>query len=265
MTADALPANLKLDLSGRTAVVTGGGGDGLGRGYCLAFSRLGANVVIATRRAETGQPVADEIRELGGEVTLVVTDVGHRDQVEHAVDEAVRIYGGLDIMVHNALGTGLPKRYALEDVTLDWWDTLSRTAVWASYFSAKAAYPHLKRSPHGRLILISSPSGIEGSHNIPIYSPVKAAQRTLVKSLAREWGHDGITVNAIAPVAITGAHKQALAANPVYAERIRGRTALGELGDEKDIAAVVSWLASDSAAYVTGQTIVCDGGGFVGL
>jgi NAD(P)-dependent dehydrogenase (short-subunit alcohol dehydrogenase family) len=113
--------------------------------------------------------------------------------------------------------------------------------------------------------LISSPSGIEGSHNIPIYSPVKAAQRAITKSLAREWGPDGITVNAIAPVAITGSHRQALAINPVYRERITARTALGRLGDERDIAAVVAWLASDASAYVTGQTIVCDGGGFVGL
>jgi NAD(P)-dependent dehydrogenase (short-subunit alcohol dehydrogenase family) len=263
--SDIVPANLKIDLAGRTAVVTGGGGDGLGRGFCIAFASLGANVVIATRRAVTGQPVVDEIRGFGGEACLVVTDVGERSQVEQAVRHAVGKYGALDIMVHNALGGGLPKRYRLEDVTQEWWDTLSRTAVWGSYFSAKAAYPHLAASRHGRFILTSSPSGIEGSHNIPIYSPVKAAQRALAKSLAREWGRDHITVNTVAPVAITGAHKQALAANPVYAERIQGRTAIGQLGDEKEIAAVVAWLASDSAAYVTGQTIVCDGGGFLGL
>jgi NAD(P)-dependent dehydrogenase (short-subunit alcohol dehydrogenase family) len=260
-----LSKNLRIDLSGRTALVTGGGGDGLGRGYCIAFADLGANVVIATRRAVTGQPVIDEIRRRGGEASLIVTDVAERSQVERAVRHAVDTYGALDIMVHNALGGGLPKRYRLEDVTAQWWDILSRTAVWGSYFCAKAAYPQLAASRHGRFILISSPSGIEGSHNIPIYSPVKAAQRALVKSLAREWGRDHVTVNAIAPVAITGTHRTALAANPVYAERIQGRTALGQLGDEKDIAAVVAWLASDSAAYVTGQTIVCDGGGFMGL
>jgi NAD(P)-dependent dehydrogenase (short-subunit alcohol dehydrogenase family) len=263
--SDVLPANLRIDLSGRTALVTGGGGDGLGRGYCIAFADLGANVVIATRRAVTGQPVVDEIRRRGGAASLVVTDVAERSQVEQAVSHAVGEYGALDIMVHNALGGGLPKRYRLEDVTPQWWDILSRTAVWGSYFCAKAAYPQLAASPHGRFILISSPSGIEGSHNVSVYSPVKAAQRALVKSLAREWGRDHVTVNAIAPVAITGSHRKALAANPVYADRIQGRTALGQLGDEKDIAAVVAWLASDSAAYVTGQTIVCDGGGFMGL
>jgi 3-oxoacyl-[acyl-carrier protein] reductase len=260
-----LPANLKLDLSGRTAVVTGGGGDGLGRGYCLAFAQLGANVVIATRRVESGQPVVDEIRDLGGEAMLVVTDVSYRTQVENAVNEAVRTYGGLDIMVHNALGHGLPPKYRLEDVDPRGWDVLSRTAVWASYFSAKAAYPHLRQSSHARLIMVSSPSGMEGSHNIPVYSPAKAAQRAITKSLAREWGPEGITVNGIAPVALTGAHRKALAANPVYEKRIKERTALGELGDESDIAAVVTFLASDAGGYVTGQTIVCDGGGFVGL
>jgi NAD(P)-dependent dehydrogenase (short-subunit alcohol dehydrogenase family) len=265
MTSSTLPANLKIDLSGRTAVVTGGGGDGLGRGYCLAFAELGARVVIATRRVESGQPVVDEIKALGGESMLVVTDVSYRVQVEHAVSEAVRAYGGLDIMVHNALGHGLPSKYRIEDVDPRGWDVMSRTAVWGSYFSAKAAYPHLCESEHARLIMISSPSGIEGSHNTPVYSPAKAAQRALVKSLAREWGPDGIRVNAIAPVALTGAHRKALADNPVYEKRIKGRTSLGELGDERDIAAVVSFLASDAGSYVTGQTIVCDGGGFVGL
>jgi NAD(P)-dependent dehydrogenase (short-subunit alcohol dehydrogenase family) len=265
MSAPTLPPTLRTDLSGRTAVVTGGGGDGLGRGYCLAFAQLGANVVIATRRAESGQPVVDEIEAAGGEATLVVTDVSYRPQVERAVAEAVHRYGGLDIMVHNALGHRLPSKYRIEDVDPRGWDVMSRTVVWGSYFSAQAAYPHLQRSEHGRLIMVSSPSGIEGSHNTPVYSPAKAAQRAITKSLAREWGHDGITVNGIAPVALTGAHRKALADNPVYRERILGRTALGQLGDEADIAAVVCFLASDAAGYVTGQTIVCDGGGFVGL
>lgn len=260
-----MPDNLRLDLTGRTVVVTGGGGDGLGRGYCVACARLGANVVIATRRAETGEPVAKEIEALGGEVSLVITDVNYPDQIHAAVDRAVRTYGGLDVMIHNALDTSLPKRYRLEEVPLEWWTRQSRTAVWASFWCAQAAYPHLRASAHGRYILISSPSGIEGSHNIAIYSPVKAAQRAITKSLAREWGHDGITVNAIAPVAITGTHRKALAQNAVYRERITSRTALGALGDERDIAAVVAWLASDAASYVTGQTIVCDGGGFMGL
>jgi NAD(P)-dependent dehydrogenase (short-subunit alcohol dehydrogenase family) len=260
-----LAANLRIDLSGRTAVVTGGGGDGLGRGYCRAFGQLGARVVVATRRAETGQPVVDEIAAAGGTARLVVTDVNHPSQIDAAVAAAVSSYGGLDIMVHNALDSSLPKRYRLEDVELDWWARQSRTAVWASYWCARAAYPHLRASPAGRYILVSSPSGIEGSHNIPIYSPVKAAQRAITKSLAREWGADRITVNSIAPVAITGTHRRALAENPVYRERITGRTALGALGEASDIAAVVAWLASDAASYVTGQTIVCDGGGFVGL
>src|ERR1043165_9412879 len=125
MSGRPIPANLPIDLTGRTAVVTGGGGDGLGRGYCIAFAQLGANVVIATRRAETGQPVVDEINAFGGEAMLVRTDVSYRVQVEQAVAAAVRRYGGLDVMVHNALGHHMPSKYRIEDVDPRGWDVMS--------------------------------------------------------------------------------------------------------------------------------------------
>jgi 3-oxoacyl-[acyl-carrier protein] reductase len=147
------------------------------------------------------------------------------------------------------------------------WEQNSRTAVWGSYYSAALAFPHLQRAgERGRLILITSPAGIEGSANIPLYAPVKAAQRAMAKSLSREWGSFGITVNCIAPVAETPALAGAFAHNPVLKERIEHRTALGRIGDpERDIGGVAVFLASDDGGYVTGQTIVCDGGSFMGL
>ena len=118
----------------------------------------------------------------------------------------------------------------------------------------------------GRLILITSPSGVEGSANIPLYSPAKAAQRAIVKSLAREWGHHGITANCVAPVAGSPALVSAFAHNPALRDAIEARTPLGRVGDiTSDIGSVALFLASDDAGYVTGQTIVCDGGSFLGL
>jgi NAD(P)-dependent dehydrogenase (short-subunit alcohol dehydrogenase family) len=129
------------------------------------------------------------------------------------------------------------------------------------------AFPHLRDAgARGRLILITSPSGVEGSVNIPIYSPVKAAQRAIAKSLSREWGPLGITVNCIAPVAASPALAGAFEQNPVLEERVTARTSLRRIGDlEGDIGPVAVFLASDDAGYVTGQTIVCDGGSFMGL
>lgn len=251
-------------LQGRTAIVTGAG-QGVGRGIAHAFALQGANVVLAARRAETGEPTAREIRDRGGEALCVVTDVTERSSMEECVATTVDRYGGLEIMVHNAYRGGIPHR--LEEVGVDVWEQNSRTAVWGSYYSAVLAYPHLAAAgANGRLILITSPAGIEGSANIPLYSPVKAAQRGLAKSLSREWGPLGVTVNCVAPVAETPALAGAFAHNPDLKERVEGRTALRRIGDaEHDIGSVAVFLASDDGSYVTGQTIVCDGGSFMGL
>jgi NAD(P)-dependent dehydrogenase (short-subunit alcohol dehydrogenase family) len=194
----------------------------------------------------------------------IETDVTRRGDVEAMVAATVARYGGLDVMVHNAFKGSLGHR--LEDVTAEMWASYSRTAVWATYYCAQLAHPYLKSSSQGRLVLVTSPSAIEGSSTLPIYSPVKAAQRAIVKSLAREWGPDGITVNCIAPVAESPALSAAFAASPDLEQRVTSRTSLGRVGDaEHDIGAVVVWLAGAGAGYVTGQTIVCDGGSFIGL
>ncbi|MEX0666548.1 MAG: SDR family oxidoreductase [Acidimicrobiia bacterium] len=251
-------------LTGRTAIVTGAG-QGVGLGIAHAFAAAGANVVIAARRAETGEPAADEIRARGGEATCIVTDVTSRTEVAACVAKTVERYGALEIMVHNAFRGGTPHR--LEEVGLDLWEDNSRTAVWGSFYSAVLAYPHLRDAgAKGRFILLTSPAGVEGSVNIPLYSAVKAAQRAMTKSLSKEWGPRGVTVNAIAPVAETPALAGAFAENPVLKERVEARASLRRIGDpERDIGGVAVFLASDEGGYVTGQTIVCDGGSFMGL
>jgi 3-oxoacyl-[acyl-carrier protein] reductase len=251
-------------LAGRTVVVTGAG-QGVGEGIARACAAQGANIVIAARRAETGEPVADAIRERGDEAVCIVTDVTSRDSMEACVAATVDRYGGLTVMVHNAYRGAAPHR--LEDLDMELWDRNSRTAVWGSYYSAVLAFPHLRGAgAKGRLVLVTSPSGVEGSVNIPIYSPVKAAQRAMAKSLSREWGPLGITVNCIAPVAASPALVGAFEQNPVLEERVTARTSLRRIGDlEHDIGPVAVFLASDDGGYVTGQTIVCDGGSFMGL
>ena len=251
-------------LEGRTAIVTGAG-QGVGQGIALALASEGANVVIAARRAETGEPVAEQIRARGDEAACVETDCTQRTSMEACIGQTVERYGRLEIMVHNAFKGG--RAHRLEDLDLELWDENSRTAAWGSYYSAQIAYPHLAAAgARGRLVLVTSPAGVEASAGIPAYGPVKAAQRALAKSLAREWGPLGITVNCIAPVAETPALAYAFAERPELKDRVEERTALRRIGDaERDIGGVVAFLAGDAGGYITGQTIVCDGGSFMGL
>lgn len=252
-------------LAGRVAVVTGAG-QGVGEGIARRLAQAGATVVVAARRAETGQPVVEAILEAGGAATCIETDVTSRDSVRHCVAATREQFGRLDVMVHNAFTSN--GRHRLEDCDLDrHWTPMSRTAVWGSLYCAQEAHQALRAArPHGRLILITSPSGVEGSANMPLYSPVKAAQRALAKSLAREWGPEGITVNCVAPVAGSPALVRTFETNPALRAAMEARTPLRRVGDiTTDVGSVALFLASDDAAYVTGQTVVCDGGSFLGL
>ena len=255
--------DLSRPLDGRVAIVTGAG-QGVGEGIARALARQGAAVVIAARREATGEPAAAAIRERGDVAELVVTDVTRRASVDACVATTVERFGRLDVVVHNAFAGGVASR--LEDTPDEVWFQLSHTAAWASFWCARAAFPHLRDSDHGRYVMVTSPSGVEGSANIPLYSPVKAAQRAMAKSLAREWGPFGITVNCLAPVADTPALAGAFDQVPELRSAIEARTPLGRIGDpEADIGGVAAFLCGDDAGYVTGQTIVCDGGSFQGL
>ena len=249
-------------LDGKTVLVTGAGG-GVGMGIALACADHGAAVVLAVRRTETGDPVAAEIERRGGRALSIRCDVASSADVHAAVAAAVDTFGTLDVMVHNALAPVGPPT-GIEDVPDEIFHAMLGTAMRASYLCATAAYPHLKANG-GSLILLSSAAGIEGSPYIPAYGLVKAAQRGLAKSLAREWGPDGIRVNCIGPVAMTPAVEEVAKVSPVFTEGLLlNRTPLRRIGDpETDIGPVAVFLASDLSRYMTGQTLIVDGGGFL--
>ena len=250
-------------LDGRTAIVTGAG-DGVGRGIAEAMAAQGANVVVAARRVENGEPTAAAIRAAGHEAVCVRTDVTRRDDLEHVVAATIDRYGGLDCVVHNALaGTGPPGE--LQDLTPLHWTNMAETCLRASFDCAQVAHPHLQATG-GSYILLTSSAGVEGSPYLPLYGMAKAAQRGFAKSLAREWGPDGIRVNLISPVAMTPAMERAYEENPVLEQRLVGRTPLRRIGEPTaDIGGVAVFLASDLARFVTGQTVTADGGSFMGL
>jgi 3-oxoacyl-[acyl-carrier protein] reductase len=248
-------------LAGKTVIVTGAGG-GVGKGIALACAAAGANVVVAARRTETGDPVAAEIERRGAHSLSVRCDVTVRADVDGAVERTVDRFGALDCMVHNALAPVGPPR-PITDVDDATFRSMMGTAVRASFSCASAAYPHLV-ARGGTLILLTSAAGVEGSPYLPTYGMVKAAQRGLAKSLAQEWGPVGVRVNCIGPVAMTPAMELVAETSPVFTDGLLiGRTPLRRIGDpESDIGPVAVFLASDLSRYVTGQTLMVDGGGF---
>ena len=250
-------------LAGRAVIVTGAG-QGVGEGIARAMAAAGAHVVIAARRVETGEPAAQAIRDRGHSAVCLPCDVAVRADIDRVVAATLERFGRLDCVVHNALSPVGPVA-PVEDTADDTWNGLLDTVIDASYACAHAAFAHL-RAVRGSYLLITSPAGIEGSADRPTYGAVKAMQRGLAKSLAREWGPHGVRVNCIGPVAMTPAMERAYAANPHLEARLAGRTPLRRIGDpEADIGSVAVFLASDLARYVTGQTVIADGGGFLGL
>lgn len=252
------------DLAGNVAVVTGAG-SGVGRGIALALGRAGAAVVVAAHRPESGDLVVAEVEARGGRAVCVPTDVTDEGDLRRAVTAAVSTFGRLDALVHNAVSGRSSQPVDLEHARLDLWEEHASVSIRALLYGSQAAYPHLKEGG-GSMLVLTSPAGIQGSAGLAFYAATKGAQRGFVKSLAREWGPDGIRVNGLAPLAVTPALDDAFRRDPAMEPRLRAVIPTGRVGDpEHDIGPAAVFLCSDAARYVTGQTLVVSGGRFTAL
>jgi 3-oxoacyl-[acyl-carrier protein] reductase len=243
----------------RVVVVTGASG-GVGRGIALACGAAGWRVWIAARREGEGSVAAREIDAAGGAGRFVACDVADGASVEHAIAEVVARDGRLDAVVHNATSGLSPKPTSLRDVPLAEVSDHLAVSLRGAYWLARATHPHL-RAARGAFLMLTSEAGFEGKARLPVYAAAKAAQRGFVRALAREWGPDGIRVNCLAPLASSPAMERAFALDPAMQARVLGRNPLGALGDPvADIGVAARFLLSDDARYVTGQTLMADGG-----
>ena len=245
-----------VNLAGKVAIVTGAG-QGIGEGIARAFARSGAKVVLATRSVPNGQAVADSIVKDGGVAWLAQTDVGHHDQVKRVVAQTVERYGRLDIVIHNAAVYPVIAIEQLSDADLD--QTLS-VNLKAGFWLIQAALPHLRRQGGGRFLFTSSVTGpnvaMPGTAH---YAASKCGLNGLIRTAALEYAREHITVNGVEPGYILTPAMQALGGPEAIAE-MATQIPLGKLGEPADIANAMLFLASDAAAYITGQTIVVDGG-----
>ncbi|MCU1514188.1 MAG: short-chain dehydrogenase/reductase [Microbacteriaceae bacterium] len=248
-----------IDCVGRTVLITGAG-SGLGRSMAIALAEAGAEIVAAVRRPETGVEVVDEIVAAGGKAIWVECDVREQDQIKNAVAKTVEHFGKLDVMISNATSPASALQGELDVLDDGVWEQLAATNLRASFWFAKAAFPHLKAAG-GTLILLTSGRGIEAAGIQPEYGATKAGVRAFAKSLAAEWGPQGVTVNCLSPAGITPAYEAVFEQLPEWAATIRETVPLGRVGDPmKDIAPVMVFLASTAAQFITGQTITATGG-----
>jgi NAD(P)-dependent dehydrogenase (short-subunit alcohol dehydrogenase family) len=252
-----------MTLQGLTVLVTGAGG-GVGRGIALACAATGAHVVVGSR-GRNGEQVTGEIAGRGHRASWIPCDVTDRESVANAVSAAITVTGRLDAVVHNATSAASSQPHELAAVEDSLWDEHVSVSLRGAYFCAQAAFAALS-ARGGTFVVMTSAAGMEGSATLPLYATMKGALRGFAKSLAREWGPSGVTVNVVSPIAYSPAMTAAIEADPPMRERLSRRIPLGRVGDpEADVGVAVAMLLGPQARYVTGQTLGIDGGHFTSL
>ncbi|WP_109526627.1 MULTISPECIES: SDR family NAD(P)-dependent oxidoreductase [Nocardia] len=244
-------------LEDKIALITGGGA-GFGRGMVTRFAQEGARVLVAEYDAARCEALRHDY-EGDDRVHIVATDVREKDQVLAAVDAAVKTFGGLDILVNNAIT--LSPRLPLEQKTDEILDGTLHAGLWAAWWAMHAARPHLRARGGGSIINFSSIDVETGAWLNADYVVTKSAIMGLTRNAAHEWGRFGIRVNAIAPAGMGSQFMNYVEEIPGFAERSAALKPLGRNGDpEHDIAPVAVFLASEMSRYVTGELIHVDGG-----
>jgi 3-oxoacyl-[acyl-carrier protein] reductase len=242
-------------ISGRSVIVTGAS-KGIGKGIARVFGRAGGKVLVVARSEAEAQASADEINAAGGTASAFSADVRDLASMEAMAQAAVDRHGGLDILCANA---GIFPQSKIVDMDGDEWDLVLGTNLKGSFNSVKACIPHLQKSDGGRIILTSSITGpITGFPGWTHYGASKAGQLGFMRTAAIELAKYGITINAVMPGNIMTEGLDGLGQD--YLDTMAASIPLGKIGDVEDIGNAALFFASKEANYVTGQTIVVDGG-----
>jgi len=252
-------------LEGKVAIVTGAT-KGIGRVIAATMAAEGAKIVLAGRTQARGDEMVTSIREAGGEATFVRADIGIEADIQRVVQAAVDTYGSLTILVNNAASTDVINKGdgSITDVSLEAWEKIMRVTLTGTMLMSKAAIPHMLASGGGAIVNISSESSYRPPAEMAAYAAAKAAVNSLTRSIAVDFGHQGIRANAI----ITGMilPPQAVPtflADPVVGPKLRAQHVSPRLGRREDVALAAVYLASDEAGFVNGAELTVDGGGRV--
>lgn len=248
-------------LDGKVAVVTGSS-RGIGRATAEAMARAGARVVVSSRQQAACEQVADAIRAEGGQALAVAADIARRDDLQALVGTTLAHWGRIDVLVTNAASN--PYSGPLAKLPDEAFETFMRDNVLSSLWLAGMVLPQMAELGGGAMIIVSSILGLRANTSSGAYGLSKAADMQLARSLAMEYGKKNVRVNCIAPGLVKTEFSRRLWANDKVRTQVEAGTPLGRLGTGEDIAGVAVFLATRAGAFVTGQTVVADGGLTIG-
>jgi gluconate 5-dehydrogenase len=244
------------DLKGQTAIVTGTS-RGLGQYFARALAKAGADLVLTSRNRESLVPFEKEIKSLGRAVISLELDVRDQHSIERMVEAAEAAFGHLEILVNNA---GCNVRKPALHVTWDDWNLILDTNLRGSFFVAQGVARRMVPRRYGRIINIGSVTSVAGYAGLGPYGASRGGIRQLTMSLADDWGKYGITVNCLAPGWFRTEQNKVLYQNKEWVEYLCDRIPVKRPGEPHDLDAAVVFLAAESSRYITGQTLLVDGG-----
>lgn len=244
-------------LKDKVALITGSS-RGIGRAVAEAMASAGAKVVISSRKAEACDKVAAGIRDAGGEAIAIPCNVSDLKQLQLLVDSTLEHWEKIDVLVCNAAIN--PHFGSSLEISEEAYDKTMTTNIKNVLWLCRAVIPQMAARKDGAIIIVSSIAGLKGTHKLGTYALSKAADMQLTRNLAVEWGHRNVRVNCIAPGLVRTDFARALWDDPDNHAKAVAAYPLGRLGESEDIAGAAVFLAARAGAWITGQTLVVDGG-----